>query len=143
MLQLTLTHFEKDSLPTIRHPSEIVTFFKNKYGRRDLQLQNSLRMKINNLYQEENEPLTDYLRRYDEVYNEFKNVGGKAMDYELVNMLNQTLLPQNQEKLYLELKFENEDDRENFHCVRNLLSQVAQREEAQARTTELRKAWKA
>ncbi|RKP15526.1 hypothetical protein ROZALSC1DRAFT_32086, partial [Rozella allomycis CSF55] len=65
------------------------------------------------------------------------------MDYELVNMLNQTLLPQNQEKLYLELKFENEDDRENFHCVRNLLSQVAQREEAQARTTELRKAWKA
>ncbi|EPZ31744.1 hypothetical protein O9G_000223 [Rozella allomycis CSF55] len=100
-------------------------------------------MKINNLYQEENEPLTDSLRRYDEVYNEFKNVGGKAMDYELVNMLNQTLLTPNQEKLYLELKFENEDARENFHCVRNFLSQVAQREEAQARTTELRKAWKA
>ncbi|EPZ34442.1 hypothetical protein O9G_005860 [Rozella allomycis CSF55] len=65
------------------------------------------------------------------------------MDYELVNMLNQTLLPQNQEKPYRELKFENDEDRENVHCVRNLLSQVAQREEAQARTTELRKAWKA
>ncbi|RKP16087.1 hypothetical protein ROZALSC1DRAFT_25680 [Rozella allomycis CSF55] len=143
MLQLTLSHFEKDSLPPISHPSEIVIFFKNKYGQKDLQLQNALRMKINNLYQEEEEPLVDYLRRYDAVYNEFKNVGGKAQGYELVNMLNQTLLPMNQEKLYLELKFEDTSQREDFYVVRNLLSQVAQREEAQNRTIELRKAWKA
>ncbi|RKP16495.1 hypothetical protein ROZALSC1DRAFT_25210, partial [Rozella allomycis CSF55] len=87
LMNLTMDIIEKDDVDSMEFADQIWDFIKTKYGQESARMKIKSRRALINYKMTEDMTIEEYLRKYTFLYNEYKKVGGRINDEDLVGIL--------------------------------------------------------